>query len=266
MDQERFEKAIILRNTGRILEAIQEFHAMQEEATDANEKSALLLNQLRGYADLGRLVEAEQILERIRELAPDDAVAGLNTDFGAACVAALGGHHGKVVLQFQRILEQYTELLETPDYRDLYEDIQQRRAFSMVHLRRYVDALPILKEASSSFFTLKKADQQEIHLYLGLCYAELHEERLAKEEFLRAIEFGLKNSVEAQARYNVGVVSFLDGGFAQAKHQLEWILQTYPGEIPNLSRKDVYQQLSRTYHYLGDRDNAERYKKLAQDS
>jgi tetratricopeptide (TPR) repeat protein len=267
MDQARFENAVAMRNSGRILAAIQEFQAMQEETTDANEKSALMLNEVRCYAELGQVVDAERILRRIRELVPDDVEAGFNVDFMAACVEAQGGHYEQAVRQFQTLLEEYVELLQIPDYRDFYEDIQQRRAFSMMHLRKYEDALPILKEAGSFFTTLKAEDQQEVHLNLGICYMELHEDRLAKEEYLRAIEFGLNNSVEARARYCLAVVSFLEGGFAQAKYQLEWLLQAYPQEeIPNVPRKYVYQQLSRTYHYLGDKENAKRYKKLAESS
>jgi tetratricopeptide (TPR) repeat protein len=263
MDQTRFEKAVALRNAGRITEAIQEFRSMQEATSDPNEKAAFMLGEVRCYGELGRVADAERVLAGIPELAPNDVELRFHVSLMAAYVAAQGGKHEKAILQFQELLGQYADLLQTADYRDSYEDIQQRRAFSMVHLRRYEDALPILKEASSSFSTLTGEDQQEIHLYLGTCYAELQEDRLAKEEFLRTIDFALKNSVEAQARYNLGVVAFLDGAFAQARHQLESILETYPGEIPNVSRKDVYFQLSRTYHYLGDKENATHYKKLA---
>jgi tetratricopeptide (TPR) repeat protein len=267
MDQARFDNAVALRKSGRILDAIQEFQAMQEETTDANEKSALMLNEVRCYAELGQVLDAERMLRRIREVVPDDLEARFNVDFMAACVEAQGGHYEQAVRQFQTQLEEYVGLLQTPDYRDFYEDVQQRRALCLTHLHRYGEALPILKEASSSFTTLKAEDQQEVHLNLGICYAELQEDRLAKEEFLRAIGSGLNNGVEARARYNLGVVSFREGGFAQAKHQLEWLLQNYPQEeIPNVPRKYVYLQLSRTYHYLGDKENAKRYKKLAESS
>jgi tetratricopeptide (TPR) repeat protein len=264
MDQDRFERAIALRNANCTLAALQEFSAMQEESTDANDRAALILNEARCYADIGRVVDAERTLARARDLAPDDVEARFNVDFLAACVAAQGGDYEQAVCQFQTLLEDYIGILQTQEYRDFYEDIQQRKAVCLIHLHRYGEALRILKEASSSFITLKTEDEQEVHLNLGTCYAGLHEDRLAKAEFLRAIEFGLRNSVEARARYNLGVASFLDGGFAQAKNQLEWILQTYRGEIPNVPRKDVYHQLSRTYHYLGEKDNAERYRRLAE--
>jgi hypothetical protein len=59
------------------------------------------------------------------------------------------------------------------------------------------------------------------------------------------------------------VLYFLTGGFAQAKHQLEFILQTYQDEVPNVPRKYVYQQLTRVCHYLGEKEDEKRYGKLA---
>jgi tetratricopeptide (TPR) repeat protein len=266
MNQVRFERTLSLRNSGRLLEAIREFHAMAEESGDSNEISSLMLNEARCYTELNCLADAERIFARIRELAPDNAEVRFNVDFAVACSKSQGGQHEKALIQFQALLADYVDILKTEDYREWYEDIQRRRALSMIHLGRYQDAVVLLKEASSSFRTLKTEDQQEVHLYLGICYAELDEDKPAKDEFLRAIQFGLKNDGEAQARYSLGVVSFRDGGFAQAKHQLEFLLQNYPQEIPNVSRKDVYQQLSRVYHYLGDKEKAERLKKLAENS
>lgn len=102
MDQARFENAVALRKSGRIQEAVREFHAMQEEVADANEKSAVMINEVRSYADLGRLADAERVLERIRELAAKRH----------ACSAAS---------QFPTLLEEYLAL-QTPDYRDFYDE------------------------------------------------------------------------------------------------------------------------------------------------
>jgi hypothetical protein len=99
-----------------------------------------------------------------------------------------------------------------------------------------------------------------------VCYAELHEEDAAKEELLRAIRFGLKNDAEVEPRYRVGVLYFVDGGFAQAKRQLESILETHLEGTKATPSKLIYYQLSRVCHYLGEKENARRYTKLAQDS
>jgi len=236
---------------------------MAAESGDANEKSAFLINAVRCYADLGRLAEAERILGEIRELAPDDSEVRFAVDFGAACVTAQGGQHEKAVALFEGMLKEYDELLRTSEYRDFYEETQCRRAFSLTHLKKYREAISAVSEAGP-FRALKAEIEQETHLYLGTCYTELGERQPAKQEFLRAVGFNLKNDTDAQARYHLGVLYFLDSGFAQARHQLEAILENYPQEIPNVPRKDIYLQLSRVYHYLGEKENAKRYAKLAE--
>lgn len=260
------DDAVALWKSGQVEDAVHEFDALAEASTDADKKCALLINVVRCYADLGRLTDAERTLGQIRALAPDDYVVRFIVDFGAACVAAQGGQHEKALALFDGILKEYGELLRTSEYRDYYEETQCRRAFCLVHLKRYGHAITILREADS-FNALKAEIQQEAHVYLGLCYAQLGERRPAKEQFQRAIEYGFKNDSEAQARYNLGVIYFLDGGFAQAKYQLETVLQDNPqGMIPNVPRKDVYQQLSRVSHYRGDKENAKRYAKLVKES
>jgi tetratricopeptide (TPR) repeat protein len=265
MDQTRLERAAALRAAYAAEEAAREFRAMAHESANVCEKSVLMLYEARCYADLGRVADAEHIVARIREMAPEDNDVRLSVQLMSASLAGQAGHHAEALCQFQEILQQFVSLLRTDERRDLYEEIQQRRAFSLVHLARYRDALPILNEAAS-FSTLQAEDLQEVHLYLGTSYAALNDNRLAKQEFLRATEFDLGGSTEAQARYNLGVIYFQEGGFAQAKHQLEQVLRTHPEAIPNLPHRYIYQQLSWVCGRLGEEENAERYKRLADAS
>ena len=259
----RFDDANALWDSGRIEEAIREFHAMAMESHDVNEKCGLMLNEVRCYADLGRLADSERVLGQIRQLVPDDSDVCFGVDFGAACVTAQGGNHDNAVLQYERILKEYACLLEAPEYRYYYEEIQRRKGLCLAFLGRYSEAIPVLREASS-FSGLVPAIGQEVNLYLGICYAELHENNLAKEQFLHAIEFGLKNGVEAEARYRAAILYFAEGGFAQTKYQLESIVRTSREEIRNVPRKYIYVLLSRACWHLGEEENAKRYAKLAE--
>ena len=117
MDDDRFERAIAMLASGSIEGALQEFNAMQEEAVDANEKSALMLNEVMCHLQLGCVADAEGILARIREVAPDDLTVRLNLDFVSACSAAQGGQQERALFQFETLLEQNVALLQTPDYR-----------------------------------------------------------------------------------------------------------------------------------------------------
>jgi len=107
------------------------------------------------------------------------------------------------------------------------KQIQRRRGFALTSVRRFSEALPILKEAVS--FTID-SDPQLVHFYSGICYQALSETAPAKEAFLRAIRLGLDNQFEADARYRLAILYFTSRAFAQAKFQLETALQI-PGRV-----------------------------------
>ncbi len=131
------------------------------------------------------------------------------------------------VVKFERIVEANQEELQTSDLRYLYEQIQRRRGFALTSVRRFSEALPILKEAVS--FTID-SDPQLVHFYSGICYQALSETAPAKEAFLRAISLALDNQFEADARYRLAILYFTSRAFAQAKFQLETALQI-PGRV-----------------------------------
>ena len=138
------------------------------------------------------------------------------------------------------------------------------RGFALTSLERYGEAASVLKEAAS--FPISSAtsseDMQAVHFYLGICYAALTETDLAKEGYLRAIGFSLGNETEAKARYRLGILYFMDRAFAQAKHHLESAVALPESVVDVQLRKDIYQQLSRTCHYLGEFQKEQKYLTL----
>ena len=260
MDQARCDRAVGLQASGRLEEAIQEFHLMAAEASDPNEKATMMLWEGKSHALAGHLSEAEAILAQAQALAPDDVIR-INVDFGAACVAFQAGKHEDALGQYREMVRRYAEMLKSEEYRPLSEEIRHRIAFSMVHVGRYNDALSILEQIIS-FPSLGPEFQQEAHLYLGICYEEEGKEQQAIKQFLRTVEFNFKNSAEANARFRAGQLYFLNGGAAQAKQQLEAALQIDQTEI---DRKSMYKQLSSVCRYLGETENEIRYTRLAEE-
>lgn len=83
-----------------------------------------------------------------------------------------------------------------------------------------------------------------------------------KVAFQRAIGLGLDNQFDA--RYRLAILYFMGRAFPQAKHHLEaaWRL---PSEAINAQlRRNIYQQMSRTCHYLGETEEEQKYSELAQ--
>jgi len=265
MDQTRLDNANRLWRDGCVEEAAQEFHAMALQADYSDEKAALLANEHKCYCQVGLLDKAYETMRQIRGLTVQDKFVRMIVDVGDACMTTLMGKLEEGVCKFERLLQLNQTELQTSDLRNTYEDIQQRRAFALANLGRYLEALPVLTEAVS-FKTLSVDDAQMVQFYLGICYAALQQPDLAIRAFLNVIGSGVNNEVEAKARYRLAIVYFLKRAFAQSKHHLEAALQMPDSAVDAQLRKYIYQQMSRTCHYLGESQEEQKYSRLAQSS
>jgi len=262
MEWKRLEKAINLRDSGRVEDALEELRAMTKCASDKDEKASLLLSQITCFILLGKPDEAEAILKRVSELGPDNPEVRLNYDQQEAYTLAAQGKFEQALTKFDALLRDFPQVTQDK-YRFLWEDIQQRRAFALVDLGRPADALPLLEQAIS-YKCDEQKDEQLIHVYLGTCYYQLGQYERAKEQFRHAIALGRNNRLEFEARYRLAVVHWGEGALAQAKFHLEHIVGVLgsPNE-PEIPRKKVYELLSKTCRYLGESANALLYSELA---
>jgi len=265
MGQQRFENANRLWNNGHVKEAAREFHAMAMEANDSDEKAGALINEHKCYCQIQCFDEAQTVMLEIRKLPVKDRYVRMVIDIGDAIMMTLTGRINEGELLFEKILRLNRDDLQSTDSRHLFELIQQRRGFALTDLTRYAEALPILEEAAA-FPNTSVEDMQLVWFYLGICQAALSENKLAKAAFLRAVAFGLRNATEAEAHYRLAVVYFMDKAYAQAKHHLEMALDLPDEALSSQLRKFIYQQMSRTCHYLGESEEEKKYLKLAQAS
>lgn len=261
MDQMGFEKANELWKAGHNEEAAQEFLKIGAASTHSDEKAAALINGHKCYVQVGKLNEAEKIMRQIRSLPIQDNFVRLIVDFGDACMTTQMGNLKEGIIKFEGVLRRNQRELEDPEWRCTYEELQERRAFALVGLKRSAEALPILKEAVS--FKTEQAEPQLVYFYLGICYSELSEIDLAKQAYLKAISFALHDNIEADAHYRLGVLYFVGRAFAQAKFHLESALQLPEPALGTNLRKYIYQQLSRTCHYLGQKEEEKKYSAFA---
>lgn len=260
-----FEHLMELDRSGRIEDAIRESQALLERTSDADEKASLLGIIHVSFCKLGRLKEARQALEQMKQLEVSQLGIRLNAEFCEPSFLVLEGRYEEGLLAFAGMLNRHSEAFKEPEHRYLYEDIQSRRAVVLFGLSRYKEALPILREAVS--FSFDKAENaQKMHFYLGVCLEDAHETQAAKQQFVLVVGYGLKNDIEEQALYRLAILYYNAGAFAQARQQLEAILQKYPNPSAAVPRKYVYQTLSQTCRHLGDQANAKLYMDLAQKS
>jgi tetratricopeptide (TPR) repeat protein len=113
-------------------------------------------------------------------------------------------------------------------------------ALAQVGISRFAEALPILKEAVSFSFD-QATDEQQIHFKLGVCYEETKDLEAAKREYLIAAGFNIKNEIEEQARWRLARLFYSEGAVAQARKQLEVILQEFSDRNAVIPRKWIYE-------------------------
>jgi tetratricopeptide (TPR) repeat protein len=259
MDSKRFEYLTTLLDPE---EVIRECRSMWMEASDDDEKASLLVGIHVSLMKLGRLQEAKQILEAMKHLEISSVETRLNSEFCEPCFLVQDSRPTEALAAFVAMLDRNREALQKPEYRYLYEDIQCRRASVLVDLSQHKEALPILREAEDFTFD-QPADQQRVCYQLGFCLYHSDDLPAAKEEFIRVVRFGLKNDYEEWALYFLGIVHYRNGAFAQAVQHLETILQDFPEALGPLPRQWVYELLSKSFSYLGDKVNQQLYADLA---
>jgi len=265
MDSARFEHLMELDRSGRIEDVIRESQIMLAETTDTNERASVLTNVCVSNAKLGRLMEARQALDQLKQLEISHLGIRLNAEFCEPTLLIQEGRYEEGLAAFAAMLHRHSEAFKDPEYRYLYEDIQCRRALALFGLSRYREALPILREAVSFSFN-QATDEQEVHFALGVCLEDANDTEAAEQEFIQVVGFGLKNDIDERALWRLGILYYKAGALAQAKQQLETILRDFPSQGTAVSREQVYEALSQTYRYLGDEANAKLYMGLARKS
>jgi tetratricopeptide (TPR) repeat protein len=256
MDLHRFQHAIALRDAGKDWEALQELQSVRESVSDPGEKVSLLLNEAACYQNLGRLEEAEIRLEEARKIAPMDETL-LYVDFSEAELRYYQERTEEAHRQFEKLFTEHSELLKSPEHRELYEAIQLRRGQVLMQLNRYDEARPLLEEALS--FQLGTTVRGDLLCMLGICYFELHDLTQAEKHLRAALETGAQEAHTIRAHYFLGAIYFLQHAYDKALHEFQQV-EAHAGEY-DFDAGEIRQWLAKTYRRLNRIPEAEEYEK-----
>jgi tetratricopeptide (TPR) repeat protein len=258
MDTERLEKAVAMRESGRVKEALREFVSLTESATDPEEKASVLLNEARCYRLLGRLPEARERLALARSIMPktegllyleeEDAILHWHEGDRATALKILDGLHAE-----------YGRYLVPGGHEGLYTRIQSSRGMLLAELGRYSEAAPLLERSLES--NSSEIDKDGVLHDLGLSYTQLGRGAAAKETLERLLREGLRADLVPSARLYLGDVYFHEGAYAKAMMEFEWCL-AHAGEH-KIPTPYLYKWLATTARALGMKEDAERYDRLA---
>lgn len=260
MDSARFDNANRLWRAGQNEDAAREFQAIADDTDYPDEKAGALINAHKCYCQITSLDRANEVMHQIRTLPVQDKFVRMIVDFGDACMTAQMGELESGLAKFEKVLELNYSELRHPENRSLYEELQERRGFALTSLQRYDEALHIFEEAT--LFSTDHSDPSLVSFYTGICYQGTSQPKLARESLLRSIKLGLQHDCEAEARYRLGILYFKERAFAQSKYHLEAALQLPESAINRQLRKNLYQQLSRACHYLGQSEEEKHYLAL----
>jgi tetratricopeptide (TPR) repeat protein len=243
--------------------AFKEIDAAQSSLTNPCDKAALLLRKAKVYGILHRFDEARiEIAHALKTAPPADPDIAFQCEHLDALLYHEEQKLDKAFAGMTAILLKYNEQLKLPELKPIYEDIQQRRGFELVHLRQFAEALPIFDECLT--FEMTRGDRAEILSNLGVCHSHLKQYDQARDHFLEAFEVGLMKQSQPEAHLQLGIVYFHLNLLVEAKREIQLCAQhSAPHHIP---MKLVYEWLSTVCRRLGEKDQAEEYARLANPS
>src|ERR1035437_2540840 len=167
MNHPTIQRAVELDDPKLAKDALQEIEVLLRASSDQEEKLYLLFSRANCYEILGNFEEARVHLALALRERPDES-SKTTFDFMQALFCQREEKYAEALERFTNVLTVHSEELKRTETRFLYEDIQTRRAVLSVTLRKFQDAIPLLRETLS--FELSKELRSDVFASLGLCH------------------------------------------------------------------------------------------------
>jgi tetratricopeptide (TPR) repeat protein len=271
-DVEAFERACKLREEGKLKEALEAFTTVATNTADPVDGAGVLLNAAGTATTLGDYESAKhQLTTARRVLAPfvnlpsgaidDHRIRYLRIDIeiAEAELSQAEGRHGDALARLDRLLDEYRAASPQQRSDDEYEIFQTQRAFLLVDLHRYSEALPILEEARSF-----KNRKELVTYFLGHTYVALGENLKGSDYLIRAIEMGLQPWFEFRAQCSLGRAYYKLHVFREAKLAFEKCAAT--ADPVYIRKALLWEWLAATCRNLGLVMEAQHYEQRAKPS
>lgn len=226
---------------------------------DKRVRAGLLLNKAVFLGVLKDIREARRQLQFAIEQAADDPETQLSYDFLEAALYHEEEKFEDAYSCFTTTLTKHCDLLERSDYRFVYEKVQEYRAFELVRLGKFEDAVTILEEALS--FDREEKDKQVLLANLGISHAKLNHHERARAYLQQAIHVGNLGDWEGQTHYHLALAYAHLNLLPESKRELRLCAER--AREYSLPLSNVYGWLSRICRGLGERQEAEHYAQLA---
>ena len=259
MSNQIIQTALDSGDPGDASKAIEEIDLLLASLSEPTERAQLLLRKALFLERLGQFDAALSELQRAKCEALDDIVIQVQREHITAGVHYQQHHFEEAYQESTAILTKYGDQLKRPDTRFIYEDIQQFRAFSLVQLLKFSDAIPLLHEILE--FQLKEDDVPFALINLGICYSRVGRYEEAVSYLVKGLQLCPDYEWEAEAHCQLGIAYAHLKELHGAKRELqiyEKMAATYP-----LRMEKVYGWLWRVCVELGQEEESQHYRRLA---
>jgi tetratricopeptide (TPR) repeat protein len=213
-DWNRFREIQALRESGRPAEALIEFKALRENASNAVDRSSILLHEALSYYDLGHFDKEVEAASEAVKLLPE---ASPTRPFAEFCLACAHGHEGKsdlAVEELRAFPKKHASFLNDSEQTELRNDAQLRLIENLISLGHSIEPLSIANAL--------KAEDISPEQRAELSYREAEAHRLlgrydhALALYQEAINGPLVRSLAARAHYYIGEILYDRSEFPRA--------------------------------------------------
>lgn len=233
------------------------FDRLADAAPDSDERGAILIYQGRCLEILGRFAEARECFRDARKLGDGSREYLARLNYLEAGLDAREGHDEVALTKLNTLLNDLRDVIQTSEYRDLYEGVQIVRAGLLQNLQRPDEALPIFLE-SRSFGVEKPRDYAYRMAY---CMAQCGQAEKAVDIVINALRADLDISAQCTARYYLGAIYTAKGEYRKALTELHFCEQHL--EESNLAVAPLMESIAYAYKKLGISQKATQYMQVA---
>ena len=145
------------------------------------------------------------------------------------------------------------------EFRSIYEDIQLRRAFDSVKVGEWRNAIPLLRECLS--FDMKLGERISVLSNLGICSVKLKQYEDARDYLLQACKEGVTSEWQGHVHFYLAL-SYAHLKLLQESKREFQRCEEHAAEY-QLPLAQVYAWLSKICKELGEKDDSERYSRMA---